>query len=228
MKAKHFKSTAIAGFFSVLIFFCFLPLGSAEETTNYYAVLVGIADYPGTGNDLDYTDDDAVDMKDALLNYPNWSEGNITMLLDAEATKLNIGTAIQNMGAQADSDDVCLFFYSGHGTVMPDAEPLDEADGYDECLVPYSLFGTITDDELSAWLAQLPTTNVVVIIDTCFSGGQIKGADRSGSRVKSIATNQGVIRRGDGLLCTGDSFKTHGHYAAAGVVAPGHLAPETG
>ncbi len=157
------------------------PGGSVE----YYAVLCGIADYPGTANDLSYTVDDALALRDRLLRDPWWKSENITMLLDSEATYAAINAAIANMAAMADSDDVCLFFYSGHGTTVADAYPYDEADGLDECLVAYD--ANIRDDVFGQWINALPTDNYIVLIDCCFSGGQIKTADITpGASVKGI------------------------------------------
>ena len=161
----------------------------------YYAVLAGVADYPGTGNDLQYPDDDAIDIKNSLLLYSNWEDGNIQLLLDSDANKSNIQTAIETMGSMADSDDVCLLFFSGHGTNGTDIAPIDESDGLDEYICAHD--ANIRDDELSVWLGNLPTTNVVVIVDTCFSGGQIKVVDDFTPKVLPGTT--GVVQKGDGF-----------------------------
>lgn len=174
------------------------PALEVPEATTYYGLIVGVADYPG-GGDLRFTDDDAREMRDALLRYPNWEEANIQLLLDSAATKSAIQTAIQQIGVMADSDDVVLFFFSGHGTTGLDVEPLDEADGVDEYLCSYGSTSSqfIRDDELSEWLGELPTTNVVVILDTCFSGGQIKV---QGGTAKALpGTPSGAVQQGDGF-----------------------------
>ena len=162
---------------------------------NYYAVIAGVSDYPGTGNDLEYPDDDAIDIKNSLLMYENWEDDNIQLLLDSEASKSGIQEAIETMGSMADSDDVCLFFFSGHGTNGIDIAPIDEDDPYDEYICAHD--ENIRDDELSVWLGNLPTTNVVVIVDTCFSGGQIKIVD--GFTPKVLPGTTGVVQKGDGF-----------------------------
>ena len=48
-----------------------------------YAVIVGIADYPGPYDDLNYTALDAIGMRDALMRYPQWEEQNVELLLDS-------------------------------------------------------------------------------------------------------------------------------------------------
>jgi len=178
---------------------------TSVPTRAYYAVIAGVADYPGTGNDLEYTDDDAIDIKNSLLLYENWEDGNIQLLLDSEANKSNIQTAIETMGSMADSDDVCLLFFSGHGTNGIDIAPIDESDGLDEYICAHD--ENIRDDELSIWLGNLPTTNVVVIVDTCFSGGQIKVVDDFGTQAtqskgftpKVLPGTTGVVQKGDGF-----------------------------
>jgi hypothetical protein len=156
--------------FSILIISIFTTSG--KGAVDYHAVICGIADYQGTSNDLNFCDDDARDVRDALLAF-NWNSTNITLLIDNAATKTAIQTAIQSMASVADSDDVCLFFFSGHGTTGTDIAPLDETDGFDEYLVTYA-YSNIRDDELGDWLAALPTDNYVVLLDTCYSGGHVK------------------------------------------------------
>ena len=177
----------------------FLALFYDPPVEEYYAVIVGVADYPD-GDDLKYADDDAMDMKNALLLYQNWTEANIQLLLDSDATKSAIQTAIENMGKMASEEDVCLFFFSGRGTNGEDIEPFDEPDEVDEYICPYgsSLEEYIRDDELGEWLAALPTTNVAVIVDADYSGGQIKAEDFT---PKSLpGTSAGVVRKGDGFV----------------------------
>jgi len=168
---------------------------TSVPTRTYYAVIAGVADYPGTGNDLQYTDDDAIDIKNSLLLYENWEDGNIQLLLDSEANKSGIQEAIEDMGNMASEDDVCLFFFSGHGTNGTDIAPIDESDGLDEYICAHD--ANIRDDELSVWLGNLPTTNVVVIVDTCFSGGQIKVVD--GFTPKVLPGTTGIVQKGDGF-----------------------------
>jgi len=171
---------------------------SAQAST-YYGLIVGVADYPGFINDLRFTDDDAREVRDALLRYANWEADNVQLLIDSAATKSAIQAAIEQIGAVAGQDDVVLFFFSGHGTTGMDVAPLDEEDGVDEYIVPYgsTISQYIRDDELSEWLGNLPTANVVVILDTCHSGGQIKA---EGTAIKSLAgTPADLVQKGDGF-----------------------------
>ena len=92
-----------------------------------------------------------------------------------------------------------LFFFSGHGTTGRDVAPLDETGGLDEYLCSYGCTTSqyLRDDELSEWLGELPTTNIVVILDTRFSGGQIKAEAGTVRSLRGAAA--GVVRKGDGF-----------------------------
>ena len=181
-----------------------------DGITNYYAVICGIASYKSM-DDLHYADDDARDIHSALLISSNWSSANITLLIDSAATKNAIQTAIQNMANQADEDDVCLFFFSGHGGAGDDVYPYDESDGYDEYLCPYdsdpyTWDKDIRDDEFSNWIAALPTGKYVILLDTCYSGGQIRakepGTEKGITKKQQAVKSPGNItpRKGDGFV----------------------------
>jgi|GEM_PF-2697825 len=148
----------------------------------YWAVIVGVADYPPESPlaNLQYSDDDAQDVRQALLSRPNWDDSHITMLINEEATKAGIEDAIADMAANGDATDVFFFFFSGHGSTVVDQSPPDEADGWDEVLCPYDFdlldpTTALTDDELGVWLGDLPGAPILVAIDSCFSGGMVRG-----------------------------------------------------
>jgi len=170
-----------------------VQVGGSGNVT-HRAVIVGIADYPGTVNDLNYTDDDAQDIHDALVARPEWTEGNIHMLFDSDASVQNIQSAINTMQSHSDDNDVCLFYFSGHGTAISDVDPFDETDGNDEALVAHD--GFIPDDDLGDWFAGSPTNKISIIIDACFSGGLIKGPMPG---VKTLRSSDRISAKGDGF-----------------------------
>jgi len=172
-----------------------------QPVGTYRAVICGISDYDGTINDLTYCDDDAQDLYDLLLTGSNWEAGNMQLLLNSQATEANIQAAIAAMGAAAQPGDVCLFFFSGHGgDDMPDTDGDEGGDGYDEYMCPYYIMDNeITDDELGDWLDALPTDNIIVLLDTCHSGGHIKAP--AGLTPKGISrTGVVVTDRSNGFV----------------------------
>jgi hypothetical protein len=149
--------------------------------TEYYAVIAG------DGYTCSWADNDAIDLYNALLTYSNWDASNMKLLVsDAigagtkhDCTKANIQTEIAWMASQADADDVCVFFYAGHGGDKPDVAPLDESDGYDEFICPE--YEDILDDELNTWMSAISGYKLVAL-DSCFSGGFIRAVDGMESR----------------------------------------------
>jgi len=77
-----------------------------------YALVIGISDYSGTSNDLQYADDDATDWKVRLQ-----TEGyTVTSLLNTAATKSAIQSALTTLASKAIAGNEIAFVYSGHGS----------------------------------------------------------------------------------------------------------------
>ncbi len=80
-----------------------------------YVYIVGISDYEGTVNDLQYCDDDAVAMK----SYFQSQGFTVRMDLDGAATADDITAGLQWLIDQAVPGDEVEFCYSGHGADAP-------------------------------------------------------------------------------------------------------------
>lgn len=88
-------------------------LGICHIYSKTYVVCVGIADYPGTRNDLRISDNDA---KTISRIFKTNSNASVAMLLNSQASQSAVISTMQKMFARADSDDTIILFYSGHGT----------------------------------------------------------------------------------------------------------------
>lgn len=130
---------------------------------------IGINDYPGTGNDLSGCVNDANDWA-ALCREEGFDQ--VETLLDGQATKQNMLSAISKQLRRLNYGDLLVLTYSGHGSYTTDTNG-DEADRRDECLCPYDIWteGPITDDELYE-LFQIRDRGArfVFISDSCHSG----------------------------------------------------------
>jgi hypothetical protein len=149
-----------------------------------FALLVGISDYPGEEYDLGGGPlNDVMLMKDLLVNTFGFAEENILTLTDEAATKANIARAFRTHLAQAGSDGVAVFYFSGHGTQVPNEEGGDtELDSLDEAVVtrgsaPESV-ALIRDDELGSLVEWLGNSRALVLLDNCYSGTGTRGAAR--------------------------------------------------
>lgn len=151
-----------------------------------YAIVVGISDYPGEENDLNYSDDDAIEMAAALTDVYGFTNVNVTLLTDLNATRSAILGAIESI--PTDAGEV-VFFFSGHGTKGiaddGDKERIDEAiaahDGIN--IVP------IWDGELRDAFSGFVTSRIIFIFDTCLAGGMKQDLEAPG-RVIAMATTE--------------------------------------
>ena len=171
------RHASLAAILAVLPLMAF---GPQERTAlTHWALLIGISDYVHfddvEGGDLPGAEHDARRMRDVLVLRDYVPEQNVRLLLNGEATRAAIEEGITGWLAEnARPGDNVTIFFAGHGSQMWD-ESGDEEDGLDETLAPADVLATstendISDDTFNDWLASLPTSNVVVILDNCNSG----------------------------------------------------------
>jgi hypothetical protein len=134
-----------------------------------WAVIIGIADYQGTANDLLYPDDDAQDMYN-YLRTKGYPSSNIKLLTNRKATANNIISAIDWMNTkETKTTSECVFFYSGHGTIY-DGYNDGDTEYTDESIVSYNLY-LILDGQLRQKFATYTSQKILFVFDSCFSGG---------------------------------------------------------
>jgi uncharacterized caspase-like protein len=144
----------------------YLPEGGDK-----WAVIIGISDYSGTINDLNYCDDDAQEFYNALLGY-GWLPSHVKLLIDEKATKQNIMDAIVWMEGKEGASDEVVFFYSGHGTTS-NYDVDDDGEKKDECIVPWECDTAyfIWDGNLKQSFEGFESKRIMFYFDSCFSGG---------------------------------------------------------
>lgn len=140
---------------------------NVQSGQRVFAVMVGVADYPGDHNDLPYTDEDAIKLEEELRRHGVLNPASV-VLTNAQATRASVRAAFDRVAAEAGPDDLFLFFFSGHG-VQHDSDALHELDGRGEYLSLHD--GDLSDLELAEMFGRLNTRLSMVVIDACFSGG---------------------------------------------------------
>ncbi len=90
--------------------------GTGPKSSDVYAIIVGISDYPGFLNDLQYCDDDAQDIADLVENTFHVPSTHVSILRNGQATTASISRALADFGTIMDDDDYLFFSYSGHGS----------------------------------------------------------------------------------------------------------------
>ncbi len=149
-------------------------------TNNIYALLVGIDRYIPPIPTLQGCEND-INAIEAYLQSQitgEWTLQPHKRLINESATRQAIINGFQQYLTQADSDDIALFYYSGHGgqeKAPPEFWHL-EPDGLDETLVCYDSRTPgnhdLADKELRYLLAQVAKKNprIIIILDCCHSG----------------------------------------------------------
>jgi hypothetical protein len=133
-----------------------------------FGVLVGVSDYGGTANNLEFTAEDASKLAQTLGQRGVLAPGSV-VLTDREATVARVRQAFQQVAALASPEDTFLFFFSGHGTQNRGQVSSTEPDGYEEAIVLRD--GEISDNEMNTWFGQVRARVSLLAIDACFSGG---------------------------------------------------------
>lgn len=136
-----------------------------------WAVVVGISAYNHMPT-LRYTDDDAYRMY-AFLKSPEGgalSDGQITILIDEDATHDKILKAMSETFAKAGKEDLVMIYFSGHG--LPGSFLPIDFDGFHHRL---------EHDEINRIMQESPAKYKLCIADACHSGSLLALAEKSGT-----------------------------------------------
>jgi hypothetical protein len=158
-----------------------LPSGSSALDPDAYAVVIGIEKYRQAGVPVvDYASRDAKTMA-AYLGTMGFDVKNVAVLTDAQAGKVDFdkyfGKWLKN---RVGPKSRVFVYYAGHGAPNPTTGA-----GY---LMPYEADPAYLEEtaypvtQLYAELAKLPTKDVTVVLDACFSGQGERSLIAKGTR----------------------------------------------
>jgi len=153
------------------------PGGDTDPNPNpahKYAYVVGISDYEGTANDLQYPDDDAQAMRSFFQ-----SQGfTVQSDLNRSATAQDIVDGLEWLAAQAQPGDEIAFSYSGHG---------DKVGQYGSCIISTDLY-YVTHSYIMQIINSANCSKVLVTLDACKIGGFLSDGN-AGSVVATASNN---------------------------------------
>jgi Caspase domain len=148
-----------------------------------HALIIAIDNYPIPAHRLNGCCNDASAFAEYMAQYAKANGLNYRekRLFDADATRQNIVTNFGHYKA-AQNDDVCVLYYSGHGSQMPAApEFWDEQDGKSETFVCYDSRlpnnRDMIDKEMATllWLATKDKdVHFLAVMDCCHSGSNTR------------------------------------------------------
>jgi hypothetical protein len=155
-----------------LLFACLLASVAAEAATQR-ALLIGVSNYEANLPALAGARNDVMIIRELLVRKYGFDRSNIRTLVDEQATRASIFSAVAELSKQSAPDDIVLIHFSGHGSQAPDTNG-DEEDGLDETILPYDSrtpgIADITDDDINSLISKIPSRSVIVILDSCHSG----------------------------------------------------------
>jgi len=184
------------------------PLVDINYQRKMWALIIGISKYKYQKGlkELIYADDDALDISAMLLKL-NWKKSHIKMLINEQATNMNIRIAIESWLTKAKTKDLVFIYWSGHG--YPDPEIPDKV--YFACYdtqinIPATGYRM---DKVRDSIEELNVKNVIILADTCHAGKIItRGNNRVDYSLSSKFKNITKIPKGWIFMVSADSDRT--------------------
>ena len=174
-----------------------LPAIISEPRKNAYAVVIGIENYRSLPKS-DYSRSDATLVK-AYLKALGFQERNIEFLTDEKATRTDIEKSLEAwLPNRAKKDSTVLVYFSGHGAPEP-------ASG-NAYLVPYDgdpNYLPVTGyplKRLYASLGKLEAREIIVVLDSCFSGSGGRSVLAKGARPLVMMAPIGILSSNIAIL----------------------------
>jgi WD40 repeat protein len=159
------------------------------KTSTCYVLSVGINQYKNPAMVLNYAKPDAESFG-KVMNDKGTLFKNVEMisLYDAQASRANILKAMDDLSAKINQEDVFIFYYAGHGSMVDNQFffiPSESSRLYD--------FGSLQKEALEASVLQDKFKNIkalkqLIVMDACQSGGSVELlATRGAAEEKAIA-----------------------------------------
>ena len=194
-----------------------IPTIKAKPNKNAYAIVIGIENYRQKLPKADFAVSDAKLMSEYLSKAMGYPEENIVTLINENATKSDFEKYFEKwLLNNAEKDSTVFIYYSGHGAPNPKT-----GDAY---LVPYDGDPSFIDQtgyslkRMYDTLGKLPAKNIIVALDSCFSGAGGRSVIAEGTRplvmnlqnAITSSANMTVIAAASGAQVS-STYKEKGH-----------------
>lgn len=138
-----------------------------------YALVVGVGHYADRIPPIPNAADDARAFS-GFLESRNFRRDNIKLLLEEQATKQNVSSAMDDFTSRVKPDDTVILYFSTHGStpnelgnvpiVLHDTRVDQRRKWFDPNTV-------LQDDEIKQFIEKVSPARVMVVLDVCYSGG---------------------------------------------------------
>ena len=208
---------------------------SLKRKGTAYIIAVGINEYANTQYNLKYATADAQSFGDEVrrrqAQIGEFERVEVVQLLNQDATKANILTAIKRLAGEAgppslktgpfdvlkrvEPEDTVIIFYAGHGTAQSQRFYLIPHDlGYTgdrtkltEEGLKTMLAHSISDLELETAVEGLDAGHLLLIIDACNSGQALEAEEKRRGPMNSKGLAQLAYEKGMYILTAAQSFQ---------------------
>jgi hypothetical protein len=169
-----------------------LPAIKMKQNKNAYAIVIGIEQYRQQLPKADFATQDARTVAEYLTKAMGYPEENVVMLLNNRAMKSDFEKYFEKwLGNNVEQGSTVFIYYSGHG-----APNTRSGDAY---LVPYDGDPAFIDEtgfslkRMYSALGKLSAKEVIVALDSCFSGAGGRSVIAKGSRPLVMNLQQDIL-----------------------------------
>ncbi|MBI4401139.1 MAG: caspase family protein [Nitrospirae bacterium] len=172
-----------------------LPLTTSVPSKHRHAVVIGIEQYRQQLPRADLATQDARIMGEYVTKVMGYAEENVVLLLNERAAKSDLEKYLEKwLPNRVEPGDSVFLYFSGHGAPNPKT-----GEAY---LVPYDGDPGFVDTtgyplkRLYEHLAKLPAKEVVVLLDSCFSGAGGRSVLAKGMRPMVLSVENPLLASG--------------------------------
>ena len=158
-----------------------LPTIKTKPNRNAYAIVIGIESYRQKLPKADFATQDARLVADYLINAMGYPEENVITLLNDHASNVDLAKYFEKwLPNNVEAGSSVFIYFSGHGAPNPRT-----GDAY---LVPYDGDPSFIDHtgyslkRMYEALGKLPAKEIIVALDSCFSGAGGRSVLAEGAR----------------------------------------------
>ena len=190
------------------------PKSMVKINPHAYALVIGIEKYHSVP-DVEFADRDSQTMFNYLTESMGFNSDNVKLVQDQDATKGKLEASLQWLKNRATKESKIFVYYAGHGAPDPTTGqayivPYDGDPAYlKETAIPST--------KLYRKLAMLPSKDVTVVLDACFSGSGGRSVIAKGARpLVSVMTGYSDVGKNTLILAATKSNEISTAYPDGG------------
>ena len=181
-----------------------IPVRSGASKKNAYAIVIGIEQYREKLPKADFADRDAKLVGEYLTKVMGYPEENVVVRTNDKASMNDLAKYLESwLPNNVEKESSVFIYYSGHG-----APNTKTGDAY---LVPYDGDPTFIEKtgyplkKLYAQLENLPTKDITVVLDSCFSGAGGRSVIGKGLRPMGLSIEHSISAAGKAVVLAASS-----------------------